>query len=376
MKLLEKKIAGIAMACLLAAQIVSVDSVWAMARGPKSSLVNSIKVEKVKLSKTNAIAGNWHHRVSCDAGFTGTHAGNRITIEAEAEGGDGHYTHTLVYMLGDSYQLGVEGGGEKIFSRKGNGNFKVEIPTLRDEVPFVQQSFYLMTEDRSGNTVSTSKIFKISRPVILNPSNDPEIAKNNCYQRYLPYESAVGPQSNGSTSLSSLQITQGKEKIWTSSKGWQFGVFFNPMIGYQGFLLSLMSLNYTYFAETSKQTSEKVEIAQSFNLNPGDELQVYVQPTRFVNAYDATKVKPCGEEEETIKGAYLFQWWGFAYHVYLIDPSSHEKPLMEAIGVPVENTCSQDLADPFVQSEVPSNTNGYQFFGTNSSAGQFTGKQM
>lgn len=367
----ENKMVRSGVVCWLAVSVLSVNSVWAMAKKNHdgTALKTSMQVTGVKLSRENALAvhrNSLDRKVDCSGNrFQGTHAGNRITVEVEATGGDGLYTHTLVYNLGESFDVqGSEKGGQKILTRRGNGKFHIQLPLLKNHIPSVQQDLLLTTQDSSGNTVTSHKMFSVSRPVVLSVSQDPEVKKNDCREIQLPYESSVGVVSNGSTAPSHVEIKQGIERIWTSTKGWQFGVFFNPVIGVDGILVSLFSLNASYFTETSKQTVERIEIGHNYELNPGDLYQVYIQPTRYVTAYDASKVGACGETEK-LSGAYLFQWWGFAYHVYPVDPSGKTTTDVRAIGAPAENTCAKDLDQQIAQQ------NGkYEFRGTNSKMGQ------
>jgi hypothetical protein len=303
---------------------------------------NGIVVEKVKLSKENALAAYSDRKVSCGDSFTGTHAGNEIFIRAKTVDGDGKYTHTLVYNFGDSYEIKNKEEGQHEISRKGDGVFKVKIPKLKDNVPFVQQNFFLITRDSENRSVTTNKVIQISRPVILSVSADPSVTQLNCYQRYQAYESSVGVLSNGSTDSSHIEIRQGIEKIYTNAHGRQLGVYLNPTVGVNGILVSLLSFNYNYFSETSKQTVQSMDVTHKYELSPGDLFQVYVQPTRYVTAYDTTLVDACGKKEK-LQGAYFFQWWGHAYHVYPVDPLDKERPLATVIGAPVDNTCSKEI---------------------------------
>jgi hypothetical protein len=336
---------------------------WALGKAKHSGEViqNSLTVESVKLSRQNKLAGDWGCRVSCTDSFTGSHAGNTLTIRAHASGGDGQYKHSLVYNFGDSYQLNQKELGQHEKTIRGNGTFKIKLPLLKDTIPFVQQSFLLVTQDKSGNLSKNQVIIRVSRPVIFRPSEDQDAS---CFERYQPYESLVGTLSNGSTALSRIEIKREDEKSWSCTKGNQVGVFFNPTVGAYGFLASIFSLNYNHFSETARQLIERSDVSQSYELNPGDYMQVYVQPTRYITAYDADLVGPCGETKE-LKGAYYYQWWGFAYHVYPIDPLSSERALMDAIGAPIINTCSDKKDHPGADQ-----SGQYPFHAVHSQAGK------
>ncbi len=321
---------------------------------PEGMLRTSLQVLEVKLPKKNRLAGSWPESLSC-SDFRGTHAGNTIEIELKGEGGDGKYRHELIYTLTRAYQLGRESEGQREKSQKGNGSVKIELPELDDGTPFVQQTLFLLTRDGTGATATSSLTFLVARPVVLGVSADARAREKDCLERYAPYESQVGLLSNGSTNLSTIQIKQGLQTVWSSTRGWQWGVYVSPF-SWLG-LGNLLALNLSYFSQTSKQTVETVEIDSSYALSPGDYLQVYVQPTRYVTAYDATLIDPCGKAER-LDGAYLFQWWGFAYHVYPVNPLSDARPPVSAVGAPVVNTCPQALT-PGGDASIPGSALGF-----------------
>jgi hypothetical protein len=308
---------------------------------PEGSLRNTLKVSEIHVARDNALAGGWKSSASCGDTFLGTHSENAIHFEAIGSGGGGKYHHTLIYTISDAFDVQSEKTGQFQKTRSDNGEFVLKFPQLKPDTSFVQQTVFLITEDQTGTAVTTSRTFTISRPIILGVSNDPQALKMNCFERYAANPSSLGVISNGSTNLSSIQIKQGIQKLWSKTKGWQWGVYVSPL-SYFG-LGNILSLNASYFTQTSKQTVETVEISSEYQINPGDFMQVYVQPTRYITAYDATMVGPCGESEK-LPGAYLFQWWGFAYHVYPINPFDRTSPPAEAIGVPIMNTCSKDLS--------------------------------
>lgn len=322
-----------------------------------SSLKTSVAITGVSVTRENSLAGNWDRSMSCEV-FRGTHPGNTVYIDAVGEGGHSRYTHTLVYTLNNSYQLNGGTPGQVTKSIRGNGTFAVTLPALREDVPYVNQTFFLVTQDGSGKSVTASATFLVARPVILQISQKAESREKDCFQRYTAYEGPVGLLSNGSTNSSTIEVKQGLQKIWSSTrqKGW--GVWFSPLAPLG--LGSLVSLHYDYFAETTKQTIETIDVASNYSLNPGDFMQLYVQPTRFVTAYDATLVNPCGETQ-SLDGAYLFQWWGFSYHLYPVSILDSKRPPIEAVGAPPVNTCPAEL-----NSMISDGPNGaYEFRNTN-----------
>lgn len=315
-------------------------------------LSTSIKVIGVQLARNNALAGNYPSSVSCEANqFMGTHHGNTLQVELTGTGGSGSYRHTVVYQIPRSYKLGVQDDGQKEVGLQGNGTIQIRLPELMDDVPFVQQTLFLITTDSNGQSVSTSITFTVSRTVILSISPD---RRSNCFERYLPYESITGLLTNATNNLSSIQIKQGIQKIWGATGGRQFGVSFSPLAMFG--LGNLFSLNWGYFSQTSKQVMETTEVVSDHQFDPGDFMQVYVQPTRYVSAYDASVVAPCGGMQKVEK-AYMFQWWGMAYHVYPVNPRSGTMPPPEAVGAPVINTCPLEL--------TPGSGKSYQFMPTN-----------
>ena len=283
--------------------------------------------------------GLWGKHTSCDT-FTGTFEGNDVHIHLQGSGGSGSYKHRIVTSFGESYRIGRKRKAQIERKKNGNGDLQVSIPELADNVPFVQQTILLMTTDSAGNTATDALIFTVSRPIIVNPSQRREDRETNCFQRYAPYEAMTGVLSNATNNLSEIEIKQGVEKIWTSTHGWQFGVFVSPLSVLQ--LGNLIVFNYSYFQETSKSVIETTEVNTKFAFDPGDYMQVYAQPTRYVTSYDATLVEACGQRT-TMQGAYHFQWWGFSYLVHPINPYSKVPPSPDVIGAPVMNSCPEDL---------------------------------
>jgi hypothetical protein len=311
-------------------------------RRRREPLEASLSVHHVSMTRENRLASVFKDRpnrqdVTCE-NFTGTHHGNRVRFRVRASGGSGTgYKHRIVYFLDHSYEGYTSNQSQFEVPLSGaDTSTWIEMPKLRDEVPFVQQSFFVLTEDDAGHQSTDTIQFLVSRPVILTVSRGAEANANNCFERYPAYPSISGVISNGSSTTSNLAISLGVQQIWGSTRGWQFGVFFSPLAPFN--LGNLLALNYSYFRQTNKQTVETIEVKSEYTLNPGDYIQVYTQPVRYITTYDATGVSPCGERV-THQGAYLFQWWGFSYHVYQVNPFSTSPPPVDAVGAPVLNTC-------------------------------------
>lgn|GEM_PF-2388568 len=295
---------------------------------------------EVEVSKSNRMAGYNDSSYKCE-NLKGTHAGNKVTFKVDASGGAGGYKHLLSYQLSSDFAFQEEAVGpvQKEESRFGNGTITITLPELDAQVPFVDVSFFLYTQDKNGNTVTDLKQVRVSRTVLLTRSNNGIQKAKSCYERYEAYLASPGLVSNGSSNTSRLEIRQGVDQIWSSNKGWQFGVYVSPF-SWVG-LGSLLALNYSYFQNKSKQVTESTYVSANYDLDPGDYLQVYVQPTRYVTAYDAEVVSPCGDVKK-MEGAYLFQWWAFSYHVYPVNPFVDEnQPDTRLVGAPPANTCEE-----------------------------------
>ncbi|MBF0315838.1 MAG: hypothetical protein HQK50_12275 [Oligoflexia bacterium] len=329
-----------------------------------AELQNKLSVDSIAISPKyiNLKYGKFYvssNEEECSV-FKGTFAGNSVTFKAQAAGGQGAYEHTLVYLINESYDTKefktyqVTNRGR----RGGDTTFTIQLPFLKESVPFVNQVVTLITKDSKGKAVSTDLKFTVSRPVVLTHSRPELSAKADCYQRYPAYKSVASVLSNGSTNISNVEIIQGIQRLWSNRDGRRWGVHFTPTVFTAGVGLSLFGVNYEHFRETSKQTVETVEVRTTYNLNPGDFLQIYTQPTRYVTAYDATLVSPCGERE-TIEAAYMFQWWGFSYHVFHVDPYDTMEPDVNTIGAPIRNTCSSEYED------IVSRMDGDNFVSTN-----------
>lgn len=315
-------------------------------RGPDPTDFGArLKVEKVLPSLKNrreqGELSKYTQSVQCST-FQGSHAGNTVVFQAEGTGGSGKYRHNLIYTL-SGFSQGHDPSGKQIhMSRSGNGHFKISLPDLREEVPFVQLTVSLITEDRMNPDLSAmdQMTFRVSRQVILSKSTSPAVLEKECFERYLPHESGMGLISNGTSTPSTLQISHGFQKSWTSTQGWQVGVYFSP-VAYFGFGNPIFG-NIGYFRQTAKQTIETVNIATGHEIPPGAFMQVFIQPTRYIRAYDATLVDHCGETKK-LEGAYFFQWWGYSHLLAPVNPKSTAKTDAENIGAPAINTCSEAL---------------------------------
>lgn len=337
----------------------SARDLWAMGKhsSRNNPVTNSFRVDRVKVSKvshlslTNGSGSKLGHAERCDT-FTGTHAGNQVYIQATAEGGDGKYSHTLIYRFGeDSYQMNENFKSIHEETNK-HGKFKIKLPELKENVPYVGQAFTLITTDHSGHSVKNTQVFTISRPVILTKSTDPDATRFNCTQTLAPASAPIGRLSNGSTLNSYVEVKQSISNSLISKRGKQAGIYLSPVVAFSGLFVSIFSMNYQYFAEISKQHTETIEVKHKVVLEPGQFLDVYIQPTRKVTAYDLSLVGACGERKEH-PGAYLFQSWGFSYPVKTVLPNSPGQPADAEIGAPVQNTCSDlDAMEPQLTETV------------------------
>ena len=310
-----------------------------------SKFSNSLQITGVHVSSTNT-PGTGEGGYQACSNFKGTYHDNTIYLTPTGSNGSGWYQHTLVWKFGTGYQEhnGFEEQNEVIV---GDGSsFALELPTLRDEIPYVQQTVLLITKDlQSGEVVSTEKVFNVSRTILLNQSADAKVISKNCFQRYAAFESTVGVLSNGSTNPSQLLIKQGTQKLWDNTNGSSWGWYFSPLsfLGYAGFSLgNIITFNRNHFSHLSKQSMETIEISSGYQLSPGDFAQIYTQKTRYVTHFDASLVDACGGMK-TIPGAYQMQWWGFSYHAVPINPFDKQRLNPDNIGAKPMNTCPLDL---------------------------------
>lgn len=311
-----------------------------------AELSNKLSVVRVYNNRSNQIAAGVSQNSSCSV-FKGTYSGNSISLRPSAEGGSGRYSHTLVWQISESYQtFDAQRKQFEVNIRNGN-SYTFSIPELKDDVPYVQQSVFLITNDiKTKKTVTTQLMFNVSRPIIIAYTNDPLKLEQNCFQVLPAIESVAGVLTNGSTNPSQILIRQGIQNLWTRTSGSQWGFYLSPL-AWTG-LGNVFSLYRNYFKQFSRQTIETVEVSSGYTIAPGDFIQLYEQRTRYVTAFDAFQVDPCGESEE-VPGAYFLQWWGTAYHAVPINPYSDETVPREAIGVAPINHCPDTLTPEFAR---------------------------
>jgi hypothetical protein len=145
-----------------------------------------------------------------------------------------------------------------------------------------------------------------------------------------------------------LSIKQGIDKIWTTSSGAQWGFYFSPLAFIE--IGNILTFHREYFTQYSKQVMETIELNSEYSLSPGDYTQIYEQRTRHVSAFDAYKIRVCGESE-LIKEEYMLQWWAIAYHAVSVNPFSDENIPLETIGIYPKNTCGEMYSDDFSKTD-------------------------
>ncbi|MGE3609126.1 MAG: hypothetical protein AB7I27_06025 [Bacteriovoracaceae bacterium] len=311
-----------------------------------AQLSNKLVVETVLNSKLNQIAANVPKQSSCKV-FKGTYHGNSVILRPTAKGGSGNYRHRLVWQISESYKtFELERTQSDIVIRDGR-TFMLNIPELKEDVSFLQQPVFLITEDASsGETVTSQILFNVTRPVVLSETNDPKKLEKNCFQIFPAVESVAGILTNGSTNPSQILIRQGVQSLWTKTSGSQFGFYISPL-AWSG-MGNVFSIYKNYFSQFSRQTIETVEVSNGYQIAPGDFIQLYEQRTRYITTFDAFEVSACGETKE-VPGAYYMQWWGVAYHAIPVNPYSSERPPRETIGVSPINHCPDELTPEFAR---------------------------
>jgi hypothetical protein len=316
----------------------------------QATLKARLKVTKIALGKSDHLCTQ----------FQGTRQNSTLWVSPEASGGSGKYDFVLTWRLGSAYR---DYGIETQFEQKVRPGkiFGLNLPTLRDDVPYAQQTILLTVRDADTGEVGTAELmFTVSREVILTPSRDPALLDRNCFERFNASESMVGVLTNGSTNVSNLVIKQGVDRLWSNTLGSTWGFYISPFSMIPGIGTSLAGLfmaNRSYYSTTSKQTSESIEVSSEYQLSPGDSIQIYTQKTRYITFYDATLVDACGARTR-MSGAYPLQWWGFAYHAVPINPYDPTRPNINTVGARPVNTCPSELTPG---SGDPS----YSFFQTN-----------
>lgn len=307
---------------------------------------NNLAVTKVYNSKTNQYSAGVAAATTCET-FKGTYQGNSIVVTPSAQGGSGKYNHRLVWQISESYKtFDMVRTQKEAFVRDGR-SFVIDLPELKDDIPYLQQSVFLISEDvKTGERATSQLLFNVSRPVILSHTNKQEKIDQNCFQVFPAFESISGILSNGSTNPSQLIIRQGIQSIWTKTNGAQWGFYVSPLawtvVG------NVVSFYRNYFTQFSRQTVETVEVSNGYSVAPGDFIQLYEQRTRYVSAFDIFEVDACGESKE-VEGTYFMQWWGRAYHAVPINPYDEEPVSRETIGISPVNNCPMELTPEFAQ---------------------------
>ncbi|MES2529040.1 MAG: hypothetical protein V4598_18280 [Bdellovibrionota bacterium] len=321
-----------------------------------AAMKNEITVQSVSNSKWNQIAANVPKSVTCEK-FKGTYHGNAIVLAPKVTDGSGRYEHRLVWQMSESYKTFDLTRQQNEVTVK-NGTYRFEIPELKDDVPFLQQSVFLITRDlRTGETATSQLLFNVTRPVVLANTDEPSKLAMNCFQVFPANESVAGILTNSSSNPSQITIRQGIQSIWSRTNGAQWGFYLSPL-AWTG-LGNVFSIYRSYFTQFSRQTIETVEVASGYQIAPGDFVQLYEQRTRYVSAFDAYEISACGESKE-VEGPYFMQWWGVAYHAAPINPYATEKPPRETIGVAPVNNCPDELTPDFAREN-----NDYIFTRTN-----------
>lgn len=307
---------------------------------------NQLVVDSVINSKINQIAADVPKTVACET-FKGTYHGNSIVFKPTAAGGSGSYRHRLVWQISESYKTFEAQRSQEEVTVKDGRTYIFDLPELKDDVPFLQQPVFLISEDlRSGQTVTSQLLFNVTRPVVLAQTNHSAKLAQNCFQVFPAFESVAGILTNGSSNASQILIRQGVQSLWTKTSGSQFGFYISPL-AWTG-LGNVLSLYKNYFTQFSRQTIETVEVSNGYTIAPGDFIQLYEQRTRYVSAFDAFQIDSCGDSKE-VEGTYFMQWWGVAYHAVPVNPYSSERPPRETIGVSPLNHCPDELTPEFAR---------------------------
>lgn len=323
-------------------------ALWAMPVFAQTALSNKIEVVRVQHSKNNQIAAGVQATQTCEK-FAGTFEGNTVVLKPKGMGGSGRYKHQLVWTLSESYRTFEGQQMQRDVSVKDGSVYSLELPELRDEVPWLQQPVFLVTTDvRSGESVTKQLLFNVTRPVVLTPSQNPDSLAKGCFQVFPAFESVAGILSNGSTNPSQILLRQGVQNIWNRTSGSQWGFYFSPLawtvIG------NVFSISRNYFRQYSRQTIETVEVSSGYSLSPGDYIQLYEQRTRYIQVFDADLIDGCGISKQ-LPGEYFLQWWGVAYHAVPVNPYDTTRAPIETIGSRPVNHCPAELTPEFARDE-------------------------
>lgn len=297
---------------------------------------------KVEVSRDNRLASGEARSVNCLQDFTGTHAGNTLRFTPIVFDATGRTQITVYAQFGNAYQLEGRRDGA-IFNKtiRAGKSVEVELPKLKDDISFAQQSILIQAfDEQTQMRTSHTLLFNVSRPVRLERNLEAQNSGRSCYEVYPAYRSVSGVLTNGSTNPSQLLIRNGIQEIWNRTRGAQWGFYFSPL-AWLG-LGSTFSLYANHFVQFSRQTIQTVEVTAGYQLSPGDMVQLYEQRTRYVDVFDAHIVEACGETTK-VDGEYYLQWWGTAFHAVPYNPYDDQPVPSDVIGVPTINTCDDDL---------------------------------
>src|SRR5690606_17950546 len=122
----------------------------------------SLEVIKVINSKANQYAANIDAETRCST-FKGTFQGNSIVLLPKATGGSGSYSHRLVWQISESYQTFDLTRKQHEASVRNGYSYRLQLPELKDDVPYIQQSVLLVTTDlKTGKRASKQITFNVS----------------------------------------------------------------------------------------------------------------------------------------------------------------------------------------------------------------------
>lgn len=326
---------------LFVTTVALMGSLWA-----RADFSAGLSVSKVYNSKTNQYAAGVDKETTCNS-FKGTYHGNSIVLTPSAKGGSGRYSHKLVWQISESYKTFDLKRVQREAVVKDGYSYRLDLPELKDDVPYVQQSVFLISQDlKTGKKATKQIIFNVSRPVILAHTTNPGKLVEACHQVFPAFPSTTGIMSNSSNTPSQLTIRHSIQSIWTNTAGSQWGYYISPLawtvVG------NVFSFYRNYFTQFSRQTIETIEVASNYSVSPGDFVQLYEQRTRYVTPFDIYQVDSCGHSE-LVEGTYFMQWWGRAYHAVPVNPYDREELPVEAVGVAPSNNCPDELTPEFAR---------------------------
>lgn len=322
-----------------------------------AEMTTTLNVTRVYNSKANQYAANIGAESKCGV-FKGTYQGNSILLSPSTTGGSGSYSHRLVWQISESYKTFDLTRQQFETTLKNGYAFRLRLPELKDDVPFTQQTVFLITTDlKTGKRATSQLMFNVSRPAVLMHTNDPDKLVQSCFQVFPAFESVSGILSNGSSNPSQLIVRHSIQHLWTRTSGAQYGYYISPLAWTN--IGNVLSFYRSYFNQFSRQTVETVEVSNGYSVAPGDFIQLYEQRTRYVTPFDIYQIDVCGEKQK-VEGTYFMQWWGRAYHAVPINPYDENPVPRETIGIYPTNTCPDELTPEFTQDSLD-----YFFTGTN-----------